>query len=194
MLCSNKLPLATAALALAAAVTGACSSTTPSASADAAGGNAGGNGGQSGAGGDATDAAAIADSRDSGVNCSCGRGAYVPTCGVDGKTYDAACGLTCVPVKIACAGQCPCPAGAPRPCQVNSDCDPGQVCYVGLASNCSASTGGTCVTRRTETCPQSIGSGCPCVDVSAGACGQNAGGYCHGSDAASACWACQLPV
>jgi len=59
----------------------------------------GGSGGTTADGGDA---------RDSGVNCACGRGAFVPTCGVDGKTYDAACGVSCVPVQIACMGQCPC--------------------------------------------------------------------------------------
>jgi hypothetical protein len=30
------------------------------------------------------------------------RGAYVPVSGIDGKTYDAACGIACVPVSIAC--------------------------------------------------------------------------------------------
>jgi hypothetical protein len=195
MICLRRLLIVASALALGPVAASACSSSTPKSPADAAGGNAGANPGEAGAGGkaDASDVAG-GDARDAGVNCSCGRGAYVPTCGVDGKTYDAACGLACVPVKIACSGQCPCAAGAPRPCQFNSDCDAGQVCYVGFAPTCASSNGGTCVTRRADTCPQSLGSGCPCVDVSAGSCNQNAGGFCHGTDDANACWACQLPV
>jgi hypothetical protein len=42
------------------------------------------------------------------VDCDCALGAYVPVCGVDGQTYDAACGRECVPVSIACDGECPC--------------------------------------------------------------------------------------
>ena len=44
----------------------------------------------------------------SGGDCECAKGAYVPVCGVDGMTYDAACGRQCVPVPIACQGECPC--------------------------------------------------------------------------------------
>ena len=40
--------------------------------------------------------------------CQCAAGAYVPVCGADGQTYDAACGEQCVPVEIACQGECPC--------------------------------------------------------------------------------------
>ena len=43
-----------------------------------------------------------------GRNCDCEVGADVPVCGVDGITYDAACGEACVPVAIACQGGCPC--------------------------------------------------------------------------------------
>jgi hypothetical protein len=139
-----------------------------------------------------------ADARDTGVNCNCGRGAFVPMCGVDGKTYDAACGTACVPVKIACMGQCPCAAGATRPCQLNSDCDAGQVCYNGLSTGCQSSAGfitGTCVARHAgSTCSQNVGGGCPCIDVSTSACNPNSGGRCVGSDDANACWSCQLPV
>jgi hypothetical protein len=43
--------------------------------------------------------------------CGCTRGIYRRVCGVDGKFYDASCGIECVPVAIACEGvTCPCPA------------------------------------------------------------------------------------
>jgi hypothetical protein len=42
------------------------------------------------------------------VDCGCVRGAFTPVCGVDGQTHDATCGRSCVPVAIACEGQCPC--------------------------------------------------------------------------------------
>lgn len=41
-------------------------------------------------------------------SCNCSGGAYLPVCGVDGQTYDATCGEHCVPVDIACEGECPC--------------------------------------------------------------------------------------
>jgi hypothetical protein len=53
---------------------------------------------------------------------------------------------------------------------------------------------GTCVTRTTATCNQSIGAGCPCLDTSQGNCNENAGGYCQGADDPTACWTCHLPV
>jgi len=46
------------------------------------------------------------------VDCGCVRGAYVPVCGNNGTTYDAACGDSCVPVPIACRNTCPCSFGA----------------------------------------------------------------------------------
>ena len=47
---------------------------------------------------------------DTGDNCNCMAGGYAPVCGVDGQTYDAICGMSCVPVEIECTGsECPCP-------------------------------------------------------------------------------------
>lgn len=72
------------------------------------------------------------------VNCSCLRGAYVPVCGIDGKTYDATCGDVCVPVAIQCRGQCPCAAGTGGAAGVGGNtsvsgdpcggCGTGQIC------------------------------------------------------------------
>jgi hypothetical protein len=130
------------------------------------------------------------------VNCGCARGAYVPVCGTDGKTYDAACGTACVPVTIACQGQCPCPdsgdANGPRGCQVNADCNPGQVCFVGFSTNCQNGTG-SCVGRLPSQCTPGVGAGCPCLDISIGLCNGNSGGYCAGTDDPQACWRCNLP-
>ncbi|MFZ5892738.1 MAG: hypothetical protein ACOY0T_16890 [Myxococcota bacterium] len=50
------------------------------------------------------------------TDCGCVRGAYIPVCGVDGMTHDATCGDVCVPVAIACRGQCPCPPTDPGMC------------------------------------------------------------------------------
>jgi hypothetical protein len=63
--------------------------------ADGSGGAAGGS--SSGAGGNPA--------------CDCVLGSSVPVCGVDGETYDAACGRECVPVAIECDGACPCATG-----------------------------------------------------------------------------------
>src|SRR5260221_8070430 len=156
--------------------------------------------------GDGSGGASNADAAD--VDCGCARGAFVTVCGKDGKTYDAICGSACVPVTIACQGQCPCPdsggdaagidanvksdADGPRSCHVNADCDMGQICFVGLSTSCQNSSG-SCVGRLPSQCAQSVGGGCPCLNVSAGACNANSGGYCSGGDASQACWRCQLP-
>ena len=58
--------------------------------------------------GGATGSTSAQTTTGSGGDCECAIGAYVPVCGVDGMTYDAACGRQCVPVAIACQGECPC--------------------------------------------------------------------------------------
>jgi hypothetical protein len=59
---------------------------------------------------------------------------YDPVCGFDGVTYNAACGPGCVPMGIACRGECPCATS--DPC-INSRCgDPCDPC-AGLP-NCFA--------------------------------------------------------
>lgn len=47
---------------------------------------------------------------ETGADCNCPDAAYVPVCGVDGMTHDAACGVECVGVEIECMGECPCAA------------------------------------------------------------------------------------
>ena len=63
-------------------------------------------------------------------NCECPLGAYVPVCGVDGQTHDGTCGDACVPVEIACRGECPCTCTADKAI----GCDPAQP---GTAKCCS---------------------------------------------------------
>jgi len=46
-----------------------------------------------------------------GSDCQCPSAAWEPVCGVDGNTHNAVCGADCVPVDIACVGECPCDAG-----------------------------------------------------------------------------------
>ena len=45
------------------------------------------------------------------LNCECPLPAYIPVCGVDGQTYNAVCSMACIPVEIACDGECPCAPG-----------------------------------------------------------------------------------
>lgn len=56
------------------------------------------------------DASADTGTTDGGMrSCDCALELYVAVCGVDGQSYDATCGRHCVPVQIACEGECPCP-------------------------------------------------------------------------------------
>jgi len=58
-----------------------------------------------------------------GVPAICGCDAVtVLVCGVDGQTYDAGCGDICVPVEIACQGECPCEEGCGCELDVGSSC------------------------------------------------------------------------
>ena len=104
-----------------------------------------------------------------GVDCNCLRGAYFPVCGVDGQTHDATCGRECVPVAIACDGECPCPAGV------------GGTGSAGCSTDCTTQ-GLTCCDGR-------------CVNTgndpdNCGACGtvcSGAASFCNGTCTAPTC-------
>ena len=99
------------------------------------------------AGGDTGGAGSLGGSKGSGgssaagggADCNCLRGAYGPACGVDGTTYDATCGVACVPVAIACLHACPCPAGSTGGA-------------TGQGGSSSVSTGGTAALGATFPC------------------------------------------
>ena len=73
-------------------------------------------------------------------------------------------------------------------CGSNSDCQGGQVCYVGINS-CGTPVGGHCVTRLPDGC-----SGCACLDIVSGSCPTGQGGRCFESGVAGGCWYCALPI
>jgi hypothetical protein len=106
-----------------------------SAAASGSGGSVAGSGSGSsvaaGSGGDAGSAAEGGASSSGqagagGVDCGCLKGGQAPVCGIDGRNYDAICGDECVPVEIACRGQCPCPDGSGG--SAGSGTEPGSAC------------------------------------------------------------------
>jgi hypothetical protein len=95
-------PLLTTLLVFATATLMACSGTANidfEGDGGAGSGNSGTGAGASGSGGSGAGG--------TDPSCFCEAPSF-PVCGVDGDTYDAACGAHCVPVDIACDGACPC--------------------------------------------------------------------------------------
>jgi hypothetical protein len=109
---------------------------------------------------------------DAGVDCSCTTGAYTPVCGADGQTHDAACGAQCVPVGIACLGQCPCAVDGGTSCNIactvapNSPyCDAARVSWMCKSGAPTAlMLGAGCQMEPTDSirfcCPSSFLSAC----------------------------------
>jgi hypothetical protein len=78
--------------------------------------------------------------------CDCTNDSYVPVCGIDGMTYNANCGRDCVPITIACDGECPCACEA-LAAQYLVELD--------HAKECSGSAG-------LDTCTEMVGNELPC--------------------------------
>lgn len=140
--------------------------------------------------GGSNDGGASGNGGSSGVDCNCLRGAYFPVCGVDGMTHDATCGLECVPVEIACMGECPCgnPGAGGSP-----------------AGGAGGSPAGGAGTAGSGDCPEPcMPSGTTCCDGrcvnlgndpnNCGGCGTSCGGdtpYCAGTCQAAPCDPCE---
>jgi hypothetical protein len=85
-------------------------------------------------------------------------------------------------------------ASKATPCHSNADCGAGRACYTGLTTGCLAL--GTCVPRLAASCSGGVGTGCPCLDLSAASvadCPARTGAACWGDDLASQCWHCNVP-
>lgn len=112
--------------------------------------------------------------------CDCVAGAAFPVCGVDGMTYDATCGLQCVPVEVACLLECPC---SPLSCGAMV-CEPGQT----VCTTISPGAPGDDPMYECDVVPPACTAGvptCDCVAPRACQCEQDEQGYfnvtCAGS-------------
>lgn len=181
------------ALALACALIGAASGCSSSGSTGAGGANTGGTSisggtggfatGGSGTGGTGTGGFGTGGSGTGGAgiggtggNCNCGKGGYFPVCGIDGTTYDAICGTECVPVAIACTGECPCDAGAAGTAGTGGatstacgqyTCDSAQVCVTPGCGGSPLPDAGPCTPPMScESLPTACGSApsCACLE------------------------------
>jgi len=126
-----------------AASTGGTSSATGGASPGSGGaapsGGGTGDGAQAGMGGSpASGGAASGGAASGGAGsgglpgiCDC-EAAEIPVCGVDGETYSVGCGTVCVPVDIACTGECPCDPDAGCGCTTSGSAG----CSAGLMWEC----------------------------------------------------------
>jgi hypothetical protein len=101
--------------------------------------------------------------------CDCPLGAYFPVCGVDGMTYDATCGLECVPVEPLCMGvECPCPE---IECGDRLTCGPTEPACTTTSGGASAETSHACDPLPPAcdgvvppTCECAGQPGCECVE------------------------------
>ena len=109
---SQLAALAGASLLVLSACSGSTDSQFPASGGSGPGsnGNTSGTAGSGGSGASGASGTGTAGNGGRGGNdpCDCGNDAYIPVCGEDGMTYNANCGVECVPVRIDCEGECPC--------------------------------------------------------------------------------------